>query len=87
MTKFLPSPTIACPHNPLAAVRSQAAEAVRYRRRNGSYQSWRPDCSVASIHPKSKEFFVTLSSRTAASRSSAFVKNFGWLFFGPMTST
>jgi hypothetical protein len=37
----------------------------------------RPVCSIASIHPTSKEFFDTLSSRIATSRSSALVKNLG----------
>ena len=53
---------------------------MRDRLRNGSYQSWRPLFSIASIHAKSKELFETLSSRSATSRSSALVKNFGWPF-------
>src|SRR5205814_10649207 len=32
---------------------------------------WCRACAIASIHPKSKEFSDTLSSRRAASRSSA----------------
>ena len=52
---------------------------VRNRRRRGSYQSWRPVRSIASIHAKLNEFFETLSSRIAAARSSALVRNFGWL--------
>jgi hypothetical protein len=47
------------------------------RRRRGSYQSRRPVSSIAAIQPKSKEFLETLSSRIAAPRSSAFVRNLG----------
>jgi signal-transduction protein with cAMP-binding, CBS, and nucleotidyltransferase domain len=40
-------------------------------------QSSRPVSRIAAIQAKSKEFFDILSSRLAASRSSALVKNFG----------
>ena len=54
---------------------------MRNRRRKGSYQSWRPVVSIASIHAKSNELFETSSWRIAATRSSSFVKNFGWPFY------
>jgi hypothetical protein len=54
-----------------------AAQFFRRCRRKGSYQSRRPDCSIAAIHPMLKAVFETPSTRTASARNTSLVEDFG----------